>query len=391
MTRLLHTAIILLIASTVSPFIYICLFATFNTDTFHQRRVFEDLSDMSWSSQPNQPTAGNTKAYQHNVSKWLGTDTKPPFTIFSEFLINPTGLCEDVTHLDYLIVVHSSFKHIARRQAIRDTFGRRGLFGHLSQRVVFLIGMSLKTRHSFRVKRESDTFQDIVQGPFLDTYENLTLKAVMGLKWISLYCPNSTYIIKIDDDVFVNIFLVIHTFLPQFQGQSHHIGCRYYKEDENLIKRPSDSSWSKWEVEESQFDGLSGFPFGNCKGVFVIMSGDLIEPLLRAAEMTPFFWIDDLYLFGLLPLAVGDVTFTDLSPFFQHWYKHLKTCIRSDGTKCQNVVLVSNGMDDRFVLFSWQLMMSTISNDTKTEFNMSEESFTKIVNIDDPYEVSQKK
>ena len=38
-----------------------------------------------------------------------------------------------------------------------------------------------------------------------DTYHNLTLKTVMGLKWTSIFCPQARFVMKTDDDIFVNL------------------------------------------------------------------------------------------------------------------------------------------------------------------------------------------
>ena len=43
---------------------------------------------------------------------------------------------------------------------------------------------------------------------FQDIYYNLTLKTVMGLKWCSIYCNQAKYVMKTDDDIFVNIPLL---------------------------------------------------------------------------------------------------------------------------------------------------------------------------------------
>jgi len=39
----------------------------------------------------------------------------------------------------------------------------------------------------------------------VDSYNNLTLKSVMMLKWVSANCRSVRYIMKTDDDMFVNI------------------------------------------------------------------------------------------------------------------------------------------------------------------------------------------
>jgi hypothetical protein len=51
---------------------------------------------------------------------------------------------------------------------------------------------------------ESNLYQDMVIGPFLDSYRNLTYKHVMALKWVHYHCPEARYVLKSDDDVFVH-------------------------------------------------------------------------------------------------------------------------------------------------------------------------------------------
>ena len=43
---------------------------------------------------------------------------------------------------------------------------------------------------------------------FQDSYHNLTLKTVMGLKWTSIFCPHAQFILKTDDDIYVNVPLL---------------------------------------------------------------------------------------------------------------------------------------------------------------------------------------
>ena len=55
-----------------------------------------------------------------------------------------------------------------------------------------------------RIEIESNFYNDVVQANFIDSYDNLTLKTLSGLRWVSLYCSNSIFTIKVDDDVLVN-------------------------------------------------------------------------------------------------------------------------------------------------------------------------------------------
>ena len=49
----------------------------------------------------------------------------------------------------------------------------------------------------------------MIQENFLDSYHNLTYKSVMWLRWTAEYCPKAKYLLKMDDDIFVNIFKMV--------------------------------------------------------------------------------------------------------------------------------------------------------------------------------------
>ncbi|NXK15743.1 B3GT4 galactosyltransferase, partial [Herpetotheres cachinnans] len=46
---------------------------------------------------------------------------------------------------------------------------------------------------------------DLLQGAFADTYANLTRKTLLLLRWAAARCPAVPFLLKADDDVFVNL------------------------------------------------------------------------------------------------------------------------------------------------------------------------------------------
>ncbi|NWI16272.1 B3GT2 galactosyltransferase, partial [Crypturellus soui] len=65
------------------------------------------------------------------------------------------------------------------------------------------------------LREESARYGDLLQQDFLDTYNNLTLKTLMGLEWVAKYCPGAAYVLKADQDVFLNpAYLVRRLLLP---------------------------------------------------------------------------------------------------------------------------------------------------------------------------------
>ena len=47
------------------------------------------------------------------------------------------------------------------------------------------------------IEEEHKLYGDIVQGSFIENYKNLTLKGIMGLKWVSQHCQEAAFAIKV--------------------------------------------------------------------------------------------------------------------------------------------------------------------------------------------------
>ena len=63
---------------------------------------------------------------------------------------------------------------------------------------------SYKSRVLLQIQAEATKYKDIVQGDFLDTYFNNTLKSMMGLRWAAEQCPTARFYFFVDDDYYVS-------------------------------------------------------------------------------------------------------------------------------------------------------------------------------------------
>lgn len=54
--------------------------------------------------------------------------------------------------------------------------------------VVFLVGKTENNETQDKVTSESQVYDDLIQENFMDSYNNLTLKSVMMLKWVVKNC-----------------------------------------------------------------------------------------------------------------------------------------------------------------------------------------------------------
>uniref|UniRef100_A0A0B7ADB3 Hexosyltransferase n=1 Tax=Arion vulgaris TaxID=1028688 RepID=A0A0B7ADB3_9EUPU len=290
--------------------------------------------------------------------------TMYPMSLDAAYAINTVNVCPEGQQVDYIIIVHSATAYFARRRAIRETFGGKGLFRNIFQRVVFLLGTTSDPVTSKAIREEAFLYRDIVQGQFIDSYHNLTHKGVLGYRWISEHCPQAKIIVKIDDDVFVNPFKLVQDVLPNFLNKTRHIGCHLRPGGTSPIVRGK----GRWQVHDDEFRGQTNYPFDYCNGYFVIITSDLIRPMLNAARLNPFFWIDDVYLFGILPATVGQTKFVDIRENLSLTFNSGKQCYEEHGTQCKLVAVSQWKAEEPEKL--WYMVLSNLTVSAKNQLQV---------------------
>jgi beta-1,3-galactosyltransferase 1 len=216
------------------------------------------------------------------------------------YLINPKDICNG-NKLKYMIYVHSAPRNHKKRQTIRHTWGSRTVLVKYEMRVVFIMGVVDDKVVMDQVRLESNSYGDIVVENFLDSYRNLTYKAIAGLKWVSDNCGAVTYVIKSDDDILIDM----HALMEQMNstevksyGTRNLIMCNQWVRMKVIRDKKS-----KWYISTEEFPDEYFPPY--CSGSVFIMSIDAVQKLFWASLRTTFFWVDDFYLTGLLVQKVG--------------------------------------------------------------------------------------
>lgn len=203
-----------------------------------------------------------------------------------EFLINQETLCGKRPLI--LILIHSAPDNFQKRQVIRETWGksvnRSGL--------VFLLGTVESQALQNRLMTENNLNGDLVQGNFLDSYRNLSYKHVMGLKYFRFFCPDTMYVLKTDDDVFVNTPF-IYQLLEDQASLRELLFC--YEVVGARVKR---SFRSKWRVSSREYS--EKFYPSYCPGFSILYSADVVQKLYEEAQESRYFWIDDVWVTGIL-------------------------------------------------------------------------------------------
>ena len=71
-----------------------------------------------------------------------------------------------------------------------------------------IAGSTSDTKLQKSIEDENQKFGDIIQGDFVDTYHNLSYKAIMGNLWAAEFCEQAEFVVKADDDMFIDLYEV---------------------------------------------------------------------------------------------------------------------------------------------------------------------------------------
>ena len=245
-----------------------------------------------------------TKHVQRNdsmVNVSIGDSVKVVNPHPFKYIINCPEMCKGIDDLFILAYIHTAPGHYKRRMVIRQTWGNSVHYS-VKVRVVFVMGKTGNIETSTIQQAlyfEAEQYGDIVQEDFEDTYHNLTYKGIAALKWISNSCRQARFILKADDDAFINTFTLIKHLQTSYpNGASRLLKCLVW------MKSPV---WRKlkWKVSFNEFKE-SYYP-KYCAGVAYVLSTDLAIALHEISYRVPFFWVDDVYITGILPRKLGNV------------------------------------------------------------------------------------
>ena len=199
-----------------------------------------------------------------------------------------------------------------------------GLEGHLREpdrldsQVIFLVGRTLQTNatQEASILEESSTYGDLIQEDFVDTYNNLTIKSVMLLKWIARFNDDADrvkYVMKCDDDTFLNVPNLVHVLkggtVPAYKDTFKLYSDDMLRRTDWLDSvslmgylfhsaRPIRDVTSKWYAPRFMYR-RKVFPNYLSGSGYVMEATKTAKALYKAALRTPIFHLEDVYVTGL--------------------------------------------------------------------------------------------
>ncbi len=206
----------------------------------------------------------------------------------------PQNGCDVDTYV--IILIHSFHPYRDKRDAIRKTWGSVATGGSWPKeqiakklRLVFVLGTHVDRECNDVITSELKQHDDIIQGDFIDDYTNMTLKSLLGLKYVMEACPSTPFVLKSDDDMIINLPYLLQILQDKTYTRSI-MGPR------NSASKPQ--RVGKWGVSRQLFP-FSRYPVYESGAAYVI-TGDLVRDLFETSEYVPAFHVDDVYITGVL-------------------------------------------------------------------------------------------
>ena len=259
--------------------------------TWQWLRCHPEIEYMKFVEQSRKQDLDNPFIHKHNY----------------KFLLNNSTVCKDEVFL--LVYILSDRQNKLARRMIRETWGSVRQYRGANIRFVFLLGDDNDGRRKL-IEAESKIQLDIIQGNFLDEYDNLTYKSVMGLHWVNEYCNNTKFVLKTDDDVMVNIFKMVR-FLQEVQTTETTSFLYCNVEGKGWGVPPIRTNSSKFYVDFSEYSANLYPPY--CHGVGYIFSNNVASRLLHATKHVPFVKYEDVFI-GFCAQVAG-IVLQDLISF----------------------------------------------------------------------------
>ena len=146
--------------------------------------------------------------------------------------------------------------------------------------------------YNMRIKHEVILHRDILQLNITDRYAHLTIKSLSGLLWIAKHCPQSSYMIKCDDDSYLNMKNIIK-YLVLLNSNTERIHGFVYR-------HPRVMRTGLWAVPK-EVCTKDYYP-DYCSGNTYVIPSSVVPKLLTCLyqQYTTHLHIEDVYITGVL-------------------------------------------------------------------------------------------
>ena len=208
-----------------------------------------------------------------------------------EYVIDNKDICklyQGQTEIELLIIIMTVHKNQVQRNVIRETWLTYSKTNRGNVRYAFLLGQVKDVKQRDDVLKESKKFGDIIKENFVDVYSNLTYKTIMGFKWAATKCSVAKFVMKTDDDMYVNVPNVLKIVRNNGTLLQNRVAgsCA-------MSAGPIRSLKSKWYASIKSYPS-NRYP-GFCSGTGYVTSTNVARKIYEISPYVPFFHLEDVY------------------------------------------------------------------------------------------------
>lgn len=265
------------------------------------------------------------------------------------YIINEPQKCAENKASPFLVLlIATEARQVEERNAIRQTWGNESIAPAQGFIRLFLLGRNegeLGILQQRMLQAESHKHHDIIQQDFLDTYKNLTIKTLMGMNWVAMYCPQASYVMKTDSDMFVNTEYLIYKLLrPELKPKKN-----YFTGNNMRGFAPNRNKNSKWYMPPELYPSEIYPTF--CSGTGYVLSGDVARKIYKVSLSIHYLHLEDVYVGICLAKLRIEPTPPPNEFLFNHWRVSYSSCKYSH-------LITSHGFHPNELLKYWHHLQS---------------------------------
>ncbi|KAH6923417.1 hypothetical protein HPB50_001056 [Hyalomma asiaticum] len=204
---------------------------------------------------------------------------------------------------EVVFFIHSRPHHWSRRAAIRDSLFEEKAKRFFNWTGIFVVERSRDDAAELAwTELEARVMGDVLLIP-RQGRNSAPRKLLLGMKWVLQNCARALYVIKVDDDVMIEPFVLFEYLMSNVEPRGRSLHCVTMATcSRNRIPPPRKRAFGV-EGNVSASSLVRSF----CSERAIIMNLPILTDLLRASRRQPawYRWSDTAYVTGQLAVAAG--------------------------------------------------------------------------------------
>lgn len=209
-----------------------------------------------------------------------------------KYVIDNEHICDSgdgKSNVEVIVLILTVHANREARDTLRQTWLTPTKNNTSDIRYAFLLGNTKDQNLQKKVEAENAIFHDILQEDFVDAYMNLTYKTIMAFKWASTKCKQAKFVMKTDDDMYVNLEGVKHVVSVHGNSLQTAVGGACH-----MSAGPIRDKNSKWYASKLSYP-RNTYP-GFCSGTGYVTSMNVATKIYETSKNVPFFHLEDVYV-----------------------------------------------------------------------------------------------